>query len=88
MLFGRFERIIDPYPSEVMAGPPRSMGVFLGWFVRRTWPLLLSISLLGAALAVAEVSVFWFMGTLVDWLAHSRPETFFAEHGVALAHAL
>ena len=85
MLFGRFERLIDPYPREVMAGPPRSMGVFLGWFVRRTWPLLVSISLLGATLAVAEVGVFWFMGTLVDWLAHSRPQTFFVQHGVALA---
>jgi ATP-binding cassette, subfamily B, multidrug efflux pump len=85
VVFGRFERLIDPYPREVMAGPPRSMGAFLGWFVRRTWPLLVSISLLGATLAVAEVSVFWFMGTLIDWLAHSRPQTFFAQHGVTLA---
>ncbi len=84
-MFGRFERLIDPYPREVMAGPPRSMGAFLGWFVRRTWPLLVSISLLGATLAVAEVSVFWFMGTLIDWLAHSRPQTFIAQHGVTLA---
>src|SRR6185312_8524370 len=85
VVFGRFERLIDPYPREVMAAPPRSMGVFLGWFIRRAWPLLVSISLLGATLAVAEVSVFWFMGALVDWLTHSRPQTFFARHGATLA---
>ena len=85
VVFGRFERLIDPYPRDVMADPPRSMAVFLGWFIRRTWPLLVSISLLGATLAVAEVTVFWFMGTLIDWLAHSRPQTFLAQHGVTLA---
>lgn len=85
MVFGRFERLIDPYPREVMAGPPASMGAFLGWFVRRTWPLLVSVSLLGATLAVAEVSVFAFMGALIDWLAHSRPQTFIAQHGMTLA---
>jgi ATP-binding cassette subfamily B multidrug efflux pump len=85
VVFGRFERLIDPYPREVMAGPPRSMGAFLGWFVRRAWPLLVSISLLGATLALAEVSVFWFMGALIDWLTHSRPQTFFAQHGATLA---
>ncbi len=45
MLFGRFERLIDPYPSEVMADPPPSMRVFLRWFISRTWPLLAAVSL-------------------------------------------
>src|ERR1700744_4431734 len=85
MVFGRFERLIDPYPREVMAGPPGSMGAYLGWFGRRTWPLLVSGSVLGATLAVAEACVFWFMGSLIDWLSHSRPETFFAQHGATLA---
>jgi len=72
-VFRLFERLVDPYPSEVMDGPPKSMWVFLTWFIRRTWPLLVAVGVMGAALAVAEVSVFWFMGTLVDWLAHSSP---------------
>ena len=84
-MFRTFEKIIDPYPSEAMAGPPKNTREFIGWFVKVSWPLLLAISTLGALLAFGEVMVFGFMGSLVNWLSTSTRANFFDKHGGQLA---
>ena len=84
-MFRYFERRIDPFASEGMTAPPAGVRDFIGQFVRRLWPLLAVISVLSAGIAVSEVLVFKFMGSLVDWLARSDRATFFQDHGGQLA---
>ncbi len=45
---------------------------------------MLAMSVLSALIAIVEVSLFAFMGSIVDWLAVTDPETLFSEKSAAL----
>ena len=82
-MFASFERLIDPYPEDA-APPPSRLGAFYWSFIRPVWGVLLAVSLLSALISVAEVTVFGFMGKLVDWLTKSNPATFLHDNGPKL----
>ena len=75
-----FERLIDPYPEAIQPLPPR-LRSFYASFIRPVWPLLLAVGVFTALISVAEVTVFGFMGKLVDWLGKSRPDSFLHDNG-------
>ena len=57
---------------------------FRGFVLHYTWPLrwlILGTSVLAAVVALIEVSLFAFLGRLVDWLGTTDPKTVFTEHG-------
>ena len=79
-----FERLIEPFPAGDPAQPPRGIYAFCRHYTRgMEWPLLW-MTLLTAALAILEVSLFGFMGQLVDWLAERDPQTLLQHEGGAL----
>ena len=80
-MYAFFERLIDPYPTDSGATPPKGLWSFLYYYSRPVLPWLIVMSVLTAAISIVEVVFFAFMGNLVDWLAAADREMFFAEHG-------
>jgi ATP-binding cassette subfamily B multidrug efflux pump len=60
--------------------PPSSLLGFIFHYSRPFWPLLLASSLLSTAVALIEVSLFGFVGKLVDWLSAADRENFWQMH--------
>jgi len=79
-----FEKLIQPFPQDDPRQPPSSLYQFCRHYTRGMgWPLL-AMACLTACLAVLEVSLFGFMGQLVDWLVAKNPETFWQEEKYTL----
>lgn len=79
-----FERLIRPFPAEEPTQPPNTLYAFCRHYTRGMEFYLLSMSVLTALIAVAEVSLFGFLGQLVDWLVAHNPQTLFADEGSRL----
>lgn len=80
-MFAFFERLIEPFPHETPKQPPQGIWAFCRHYTRGSEPYLILMALLTAAIAVAEVMLFGFMGELVDWLVQKSPETLFQDEG-------
>jgi ATP-binding cassette subfamily B multidrug efflux pump len=80
-----FERLIDPYKDVPLEQPPGKLGAFYWHYLRHVWWVYAAIMLVGLAGALIEVSLFAFVGRIVD-LAKSAgdPASFFEEHGRTL----
>lgn len=79
-----FENLIHPFPPEHPEQPPTGLYAFCRHYTRGLEGSLLAMSFLTAMLAVLEVWMFSFMGSLVDWLSSSTPEALFEERGLQL----
>lgn len=79
-----FEKIIKPFPIEEPLQPPKGVFAFCRHYSRGIEIPLLLMTALTAALAILEVSLFSFMGELVDWLAAKDKETLWQEEGDTL----
>ncbi|WP_371346943.1 ABC transporter ATP-binding protein [Ancylobacter sp. IITR112] len=80
-IFALFEKLVDPFHPAPIGQPPEGLIAFYWHFVRQTgW---VYVAALGAAFVVAiiEVSLFRYIGQIVDLLQASSPQTFFADHG-------
>ena len=80
-----FERRIPPFPDAPPGRPPEGLVAFLWHYTRGAAPWLVTMSGLTALISVLEVSLFAFLGNLVDWLGSRDPETFLGEEGGRLA---
>ena len=78
-MFSYFEKLIQPFPPEPPARPPASLWAFCWHYTRGIWPWLAVMSVLVALIALIEVSLFGFLGNIVDWLAAADRETFLQE---------
>ena len=83
-MFSYFEKLIQPFPPEPPSCPPASLWAFCWHYTRGIWPWLLVMSVLVALIAIIEVSLFGFLGNIVDWLAEADRETFLEEEGDTL----
>ncbi|MCB1505795.1 MAG: ABC transporter ATP-binding protein [Hyphomicrobiaceae bacterium] len=79
--FDWLERLGTPFPEIVPEMPPGRFWPFIRHYMRPFWPLLAVSSLLAATIALIEVSLFAFMGRLVDWLNAADRATFWSERG-------
>lgn len=79
-----FEKRINPFPPEHPEQPPRGLYAFCRHYTRGLEGSLLAMSCLTAMLAILEVTLFSFMGDLVDWLSTQSPDTLFASEGTKL----
>ncbi len=75
-MFRFFERLTNPFPQQEPAQPPAGIARFIRHYSRGMELPLLAMAVLTAVLAALEVSLFGFMGQLVDWLAVKDPATF------------
>ena len=64
-----FEKRLDPFPPEPPEQPPDSLVAFCLHYTRGAWPWLLLTTSLMAAIALVEVWLFGFLGSIVDWLS-------------------
>ena len=79
-----FERLTAPFPPDAAHQPPTGLYAFCRYYSRGLELPLISMSVLTALLAIMEVSLFSFMGELVDLLSSRTPETLFEEEGQRL----
>ncbi|MCF2947903.1 ABC transporter ATP-binding protein/permease [Paraglaciecola aquimarina] len=83
-MFSFFERLTNPFPVEHPTQPPKTLLAFCRYYTQGMWPAIFTVSLLAACIAALEVSLFGFLGQLVDLLAASDRQTFFAENRTQL----
>ncbi len=83
-MFRFFENLISAFPKQTPSTSPTELVPFLRYYLKGLWPYLILISLLTACLSVLEVSLFGFMGELVDWLVDKNPDTFMQDEGKTL----
>ncbi|MDQ4422624.1 MAG: ABC transporter ATP-binding protein [Thalassolituus sp.] len=79
-----FEKRINPFPPEHPEQPPQGLYAFCRHYTRGLEGSLVAMSCLTAMLAILEVTLFSFMGDLVDWLSTRTPEALFATEGMKL----
>ncbi|MBP0617545.1 ABC transporter ATP-binding protein [Jiella mangrovi] len=84
-MFSKFEKLVEPFPDEEPVAPPRTLFGFIWYFARPVWPLLVAMAALTALISVIEVSLFGFLGNVVDWFGDTPKETFLSERGWQLA---
>ena len=61
-----FERLVPAFPEEEPTCPPSSLYAFCRYYTRGMVPHLLLMSVLTALIAIGEVSLFGFLGQLVE----------------------
>ncbi|MEO0972481.1 MAG: ABC transporter ATP-binding protein [Pseudomonadota bacterium] len=84
-MFQFFERLVEPFPPTDRQPAPGELLRFFRHSVRGLEAPLLGMTVLSTLMAVMEVSLFGFLGRLVDWLSARSPEGFFAEEWPTLA---
>ena len=84
-MFRWFENRLDPFPVEELSEPPRKLLPFCLHFTKGAWPYIILASLLMAGIAIAEVWLFGFLGSIVDWLSVQNRDTFLQTEGWKLA---
>ncbi len=75
-LYSFFESFIDPFPTESLSKPPDKLIPFLWHYSKSVWPWLLVLALITALIGILEVSLFGYLGNLIDWLGTSEPSAF------------
>lgn len=84
-LFVRFEKLIDPFKDHPLVQPPSDLLPFYWHFARQIWPLFALLLVIGLVVALIEVSLFAFLGQIIDMVRQAGDSaTFFADHGTTL----
>ncbi|MGN8023166.1 ABC transporter ATP-binding protein [Phyllobacterium sp. 22229] len=84
-MFRWFEKRLEAFPSAEPGEPPKTLVAFCMHYTRGVWPWLAVMAVCTASIAVLEVSMYAFMGNVVDWLSNQSRETFIAQEGWKLA---
>lgn len=79
-----FEGLTKAFPNEEPTQPPKTVFAFCRHYTRGFEIPLLLMASLSTIVAIIEVSLFGFMGRLVDLLSSSNPETFLDENSSVL----
>jgi len=80
-VFKWFESRLNPYPTSEPEQPPSTLLAFCLHFSKGAKRWLIAMAILGAAIAVGEVMLFGFMGSIIDWLSDADRSTFLATEG-------
>ncbi|GGJ02688.1 multidrug ABC transporter ATP-binding protein [Shewanella hanedai] len=83
-MFKRFESWIDALPPQEPEQPPTGIYAFCRFYTKGFELPLILMSIITAILAVLEVSLFGFMGQLVDLLIAHDPASLFEKEGLKL----
>lgn len=83
-MFSFFEKLTNPFPAEHPSQPPKGLIAFCRHYTAGMWPIILFVSFLSAAIAALEVSLFGYIGQLVDWLSVRQRDTFLEQESTSL----
>lgn len=83
-MFRFFENLVNPFPPEEPTRPPETLVGFCLHYCRSSWPYLIAVGVLSALIAIVEVSLFSFLGNIVDWLGETDRSVFMETHGTTL----
>ena len=76
-----FESRLNAYPLAEPTEPPKGLLAFCLHYSHGAKKWLAAMTVLGASIALLEISLFGFMGSIVDWLSAADRETFLADEG-------
>ncbi|WP_172562723.1 ABC transporter ATP-binding protein [Vibrio furnissii] len=79
-MYKKFESFTKAFPQDEPQRPPSTLWAFCRHYTKGYEKPLLIMALLSTTIAIIEVSLFGFMGQLVDWLSTSNPDTFLEEN--------
>ncbi len=79
-MYKKFESFTKAFPNEEPSRPPNTLLAFCLHYTKGYEKPLIILGLMSTTIAIVEVSLFGFMGQLVDWLSTSNPDTFFSEN--------
>lgn len=85
MMLSWFEKRLNAYPIAEPTEPPKGLLAFCLHYSHGAKKWLAAMTVLGAAIALLEISLFGFMGSIVDWLSAADRDTFLATEGWKLA---
>ncbi len=74
------ERRVDSFPPEQPLKPPGTTWGFIRHYTKPFYPLIIIGFILSITLAVIEVRLFAYVGTLVDTLGNANRSTFWADN--------
>ncbi|MDF2621993.1 MAG: transporter related protein, partial [Xanthobacteraceae bacterium] len=83
-IFAWFENLVDPFRPAPVVRPPEGLIAFYWHFVRQTGWIFVAALCAAFLVAIVEVSLFRYIGQIVDLLQSSSPTTIFAEHGMLM----
>ena len=83
-MFKFFESLTQALPQEEPTQPPNTLYAFCRHYTRGFGLPLIIMSVLTAIMAMLEVSLFGFMGQLVDWLVTKNPQTLWQDESTTL----
>ncbi len=83
-MFKWFEDLVDPFENDDLGVPPKGFVAFCWYYTKPIWPILLTVSVLGAIVAILEVYIFTYLGDLVNWLEAEDKATFVQDNWPAL----
>ena len=78
-MFAAFEKLLDPYPNDRVAAPPRGFFPFVWACTRGARPAIAAMTLFTAGCGVFEALLFSMMGRIVDWLAKVEPSQLWSQ---------
>ncbi|HSC66692.1 MAG TPA: ABC transporter ATP-binding protein [Cellvibrio sp.] len=78
-MFRFFESLIKPFPPQAPTEPPKTLYAFCRHYSRGAELYLIGMAIFTGLIAVMEVSLFGFLGQLVDSLNKHSPQTFWIE---------
>jgi ATP-binding cassette subfamily B multidrug efflux pump len=84
MIFRWFESLIDAFKEPVDGMPPQSVWRFYAFYLRQVWPVFAAAIVVGFGVAIVEVSLFGFIGSIVDMAKGAPGAAFFQLHGRTL----
>jgi ATP-binding cassette subfamily B multidrug efflux pump len=81
MIFRWFESLIDAFKEPSDGLPPKQVWRFYTFYLRQVWPVFLAAIVVGFGVAIVEVSLFGFIGSIVDMTKGVPGTDFFRLHG-------
>jgi ATP-binding cassette subfamily B multidrug efflux pump len=84
MIFRWFESLIDAFKEPVDGMPPKSVLRFYAFYLRQVWGVFAVAIVVGFVVAIVEVSLFGFIGSIVDMARGAPVADFFHLHGRTL----
>ncbi len=80
-MFSWFEDQLDAFPVAEPTEPPKTLLAFCMFYTRGAWPAIAAMAVLTSLIAIIEVTLFGFLGNVVDWLSSQSRETFLSNEG-------
>ncbi len=83
-MFALFESIINPLAVGRDQRPPDRLVAFIWFYVRQAWKTLAVLVVVAGVVALLEVSLFDFVGRIIDELKTTPPAELFRRYGATL----